>query len=293
MMNRYSILITALLLIAALIVSCSEGTIDTIYTNPDAIVDVLQINDAAEESQNIEFIEYDVFHSLGAALQGEFGATSYRVTIDSVDTTYAVDVGDTVFVNNLYAKEADAETQFEIFYMLTIRNDDGDEITKHLTTNPTRAHKSAYFLQLGDFNSPQRGWKFWGTTNLLNLSPASPSLVWISQEKGEIEVKDQIIIRNEFETLSPGDRITVRYTGRSDDILYLTTNEEGNYEREKFKKISDNVQEVKWTVSSSPSGKDYYYYAGVEIYRYETLAETDTTENEFFFLGMMYSIEQE
>jgi len=291
-MKRYMKILTGLLILAALFFACSEKTIDSIYTNPDAIVDVMQLDDAASEAHNIDFIEYDVFHSLGAPLEGDFGATSYKLSIDSVSIIYDIDVGDTVYVSNLWAKEADAQTQYKIYYSLTLKNDDGDEVVKHITTNPNYAHKSSYYLQLGDFNSAQRGWRFWGVSNLFKLSVQTPQLVWRSEEKGALTVNDQIILKQEFESLSSGDRITVQYKGAPDDIVYLTTNENTSYRHEKFQKVTDSLQEAKWTISSSPSGKDYYYYAGIEVYRYETLADADTTEKNAIFLGMMYSIEE-
>jgi len=281
----------ALLALAALLPlwGCSKKSISDLYTNPDAIVDLLESNPAAEEACDPDFIATGSFFQLSSPLPGSFGTTQFRLTLDSVYASYDIDVGDTVIVNNLWAKEAFANAQYRLVYSLTLKNN-SVEVTKKLVTDSVRAYKRAYLLQLGDFSDPLRGWHFWGISPAFHLTWPRPNLTWTSQAKGDLPADEEIIVRNEYPILESGDRIIVRYVGRSDDLAFLTINEDGQPTRIPFDKIDENTQEARWRISSNPVGPLYYYYAGVEIYRFKTLATNNIAETGFIFSGLMYRI---
>lgn len=287
------LIIIILIALSAVFSACNEKSIDELYTNPDAIVDVLEGTLASVEADDPNFIITDEFRTLDNPLSGTFGTTSFMVQLDSSLVSYDVTVGDTVNVDNLWAKEANAQVQYENYYTLTLKNASQQTATKTLITNPTKAYKKAYLLQLGSFSSAGRGWVYWGTTALLNLAYPSPTVTWRSEIDGTLNNSANIIYRNDFPSLQPGDKITVRYVAHSDDIAYLNINENGNPERISFSFVESNVMEASWRVSSNPSGKDYYFYAGVEIYRQKTLATTVETDDDFFYIGLMYSIATE
>ena len=287
-------LIFVLIIAIALVISaCTENPIDDLYTNPDAIIDILEGTLASVEADDPNFITTDVYQNLGSPLGGAFGTTGFMVEMDSSLITYDVTVGDTVNVNNLWAKEATAEVQFENYYTLTLRNAASETVTKTLVTNPTKAYKRAYLLQLGSFSSPGRGWVYWGTTTLFNLAFPQPAITWQSEINGTLNNTSNIIYRSDFPELQPGDKVTVKYVGRSDDIAFLNINENGNPERIPFSFVEGTAQEAYWTISNNPTGKDYYYYAGVEIYRQNTLASSNVDDDDFFYIGLMYSIDTE
>lgn len=279
--------------VVILIGGCGQKSIDSIYTNPDAIVDLLQIDEQAMEAADYDFIDTSSYFDLVAALSGDMGTIEYKVVIDSAQTTYDVSVGDTVDVGGLRAKEADATSNYKIFYSLILKNQDGDSAIKHITTNPSRAKKNAYLLQLGPFSSALRGWVFWGTTPVLGLGASLPNVTWSSSREGSLPYSNAIIMKNDYPALSPGDRITVQYRGQSTDLAFLSINEDGTPKKIKFTRMNDVVQEADWTISADYTGKDYYYYAGVEIYPGETLASSDSTIIGFSYVGLMYKIENE
>ncbi len=279
--------------VVIIIGGCGRKSIDTLYTNPDAIVDLLQVDDQAIEAADYDFIDTSSYFNLVAALSGDIGTIEYKVAIDSEQTTYDVSVGDTVDVGGLRAKEANASSKYQIFYSLILKNQDGDSVVKHLTTNPTNAYKNAYLLQLGAFSSTLRGWVFWGTTPILNLGRSIPNVTWTSSRQGSLPNSNSIIMKSDYPALSPGEKITVRYTGQSTDLVFLNINENGSPKRIKFTRMNDVVQEADWTVSNDYGGNDYYYYAGVEAYQRETLSSSDSTKVNFAYLGLMYKIESE
>lgn len=276
-----------------LILGCSKNPIDDLYTNPDAIVDILNATASAVEANNPRFIHTDEYYDLSSPLNGAFGTTSFMLEMDSSKQSFDIDIGDTVFINNLWAKEAIAQVQYENYYTLTLQNDIQQTVSKSLVTNPVRAYKRAYLLQLGSFSSPGRGWVYWGTSTIFNMAFPQPNISWRSEAVGTLNNTSNIIYRSDFTALQPGDKIVVRYVGQSDDIAFLNINEDGHPHRLAFSFVEGTAQEVSWTISNNPTGKDYYYYAGVEIYRQETLASTDLADTDFFYTGLMYSIESE
>jgi hypothetical protein len=293
-MMKYPYWALALILAAFIIIGgCGRKAIESLYTNPDAIVDLLKVDTPAREAADYDFIDTGSYYNLIAALPGDIGTIEYKLDIDSQETTYDVDVGDTVDVGSLRAKEADAYSKFAIHYSLTLKNVAGDSVVKHLTTNPASARKHLYLLQLGAFSSYLRGWVFWGTTPILNLGSNLPDVSWNSYRLGELPNSNETIMRNEYPVLAPGDRITVQYRGLSTDLVFLNINEDGTPTKIRFTRMNDVVQEADWTVSSNFGGKDYYYYAGVEVYPRETLSSSDSTKTGFSFLGLMYRIESE
>lgn len=292
-MKKLILILLTSMLVLLIAFSCSKKAIEELYTNPDAIVDVLNAKPFSQEANDFNFITNNEFELFTAPLSGSFGTSKFKLTLDSSQTSYDIDVGDTVIVDGLTGKEAFANVQFQNFYTLTLANGSGESITKQLETNPIRAYKRSYMLQLGSFSSSGRGWVHWGTSTLFNLGQYEPNITWSSKAKGVLNNSDNIIYRNDFEPLSPGDRITVKYAGHSDDIAYLNINEGNDLHRIKFSYKSETEQEASWTISSNPSGKDYYFYAGVEIYRHETLSSENIAQIEFFLTGLMYSIETE
>jgi hypothetical protein len=285
-----SVLIAAAVVIIA---GCERKAIDSLYTNPDAIVDLLKTDDAAEEAADFDFIDTSSYFNLIAALPGDIGTIEYKLGIDSSRTSYDVTVGDTVDIGSLRAKEANASSEYKIYYRLTLRDATGNSVVKHLTTNTSSARKRHYLLQLGSFSSPLRGWVFWGTTAILNLGKEIPDVSWSSFRQGELPNTDGTIMRNEYPIFTPGERITVQYRGLSTDLVFLNINENGTPQRIRFTRMNDVVQEANWSVSADYGGKDYYYYAGVEIYPRTTLSSSDSTETGFSYLGLMYRIEGE
>lgn len=293
-MMKYFFWPLALIAAAAIFIGgCGRKSIDTLYTNPDAIVDLLQIDEQAIEAADYDFIDTSSYFNLISALSGDIGTIEYKLHIDSVQTTYDVSVGDTVDVGGLRAKEANASSDYKIFYSLILKNQAGDSVIKHIATNPSNAKKKAYLLQLGAFSSPLRGWVFWGTTPILNLGRSIPNVTWTSSRQGSLPNSNSIIMKNDYPSLSPGEKITVRYTGQSTDLVFLNINENGTPKRIKFTRMNDVVQEADWTISADYTGKDYYYYAGVEAYQRETLSSSDSTRINFAYLGLMYKIESE
>lgn len=292
-MRRYKILILLVLLGLLGLSGCEKKTINTLYTNPDAIVDRLRTDRAAREANDPDFILTEEMFIFDAALAGTFETTSYMLKLDSNVITYDVVVGDTVEVDNLRAKEADVKIRNKIYYTLTLENGTGTPLEKHLVTNSTRAYKKAYMLQLGSFHEIYRGWVFYGTSVLFNLADGQPDITWRSQDLGNLDAGDGIVFKRDYPAFTPGDSVTVRYTGHMDDIAFLTINEDGNPRKIVFKRITDNIREAGWTISGGNSEVSHYYYAGIEIYRHETLASADITDTEFFFTGLMYSIDTE
>jgi hypothetical protein len=272
---------------------CEKGYIDDLYTDPDAIVDRLRTYKAAREANNPDFILTGEIFNFDAALAGTFETTSYKLELDSNVITYDVVVGDTVNVDNLWAREADVKIKNKIYYSLTLENGSDTPLVKHLVTNSSRAYKKAYMLRLGSFYETYRGWAFYGTSVLFNLADGQPNISWRSRELGNLDASDAIVFKREYPAFNPGDSITVRYVGHLDDIAFLTINEEGDPRKIVFKRISDNIREAGWTISEGNSEVSQYYYAGIEIYRHETLASADTTDTDFLFSGLMYRIETE
>ncbi len=293
MMKRYKILIMILFVGLAGVSGCDEKAIDTLYTNPDAIVDRLKTDNAAREASNPDYILTEEIFTFDAPLAGTFETTSYKLELDSNFITYDVDVGDTVDVDNLRAKEAIVKIRNKIYYSLTLENGTDAPLVKQLVTNPSKAYKKAYMLQLGSFHETFRGWVFYGTSVLFNLADAQPDITWRSRELGNLDASDNIIFKREYPAFNPGDSVTVRYVGNLDDIAFLTINENGNPRKIVFKRISENIREAGWTISEGNSEVSYYYYAGIEIYRHETLASASLTNTEFYFSGLMYRIDTE
>jgi hypothetical protein len=290
---RSAIYLTTLVMCCLLTISgCEENPIDTIYTNPDAIVDIINSDNSAEEAHDPDFIATGSYYSLSSVPAGDFGTTSFKLELDSILKTYDVVIGDTIEINTIRAREANATVQYENHYTLTLQNNQDVQVIKHLSTNPNRATKNSYFLQLGSFSEARRGWKFWGTSVLMNLATAAPNISWFSRSTGALPLSSGIIMRTDFNTLTAGDSITVEYIGHSTDIAFLTINENGTPRRVSFRYVDGTRQKAGWKVSTNPSGKSYYYYAGVEIYRVETLGSSDTTKTDILFSGLMYRVEE-
>lgn len=280
----------ALIALAFLIAFGCDRSVDPPYTNPAAIIDLLKVDDIAQEVEDFDFIDTGSYTTLADAQSGDFGTVQYKLEIDSALLTYRVDMGDTVIIDAIRAQEANAYSQYQIFYRLTLKNETGDSVVKHLVTDSTRARKRHYTLKLGESTQPFRGWVYWGTNMIFNLSQTQPNIKWFSAEQGELPNSSEIIRKNEIPALKPGDRITVQYQGLPSDIGYLHINETGTPRRIKFNRINDVIKEAEWTVSSNYQGRDYFYYAGIEIYRRNTLASADTSETDFLFMGLMYPI---
>ena len=117
-MKRFKILTIMILAGLACLPACEEKPIDTLYTNPDAIVDRIRTDHAAREANDPDFIMTGEKFYFDAALAGTFGTTSYTLELDSTALTYDVVVGDTVEVDNLRAKEADVKIRNQIYYSL-------------------------------------------------------------------------------------------------------------------------------------------------------------------------------
>jgi hypothetical protein len=292
-MKRFKILILIMLAGLMTAIGCEKKIIDSIYTNPDAIVDRLRTDGAAREANDPDFILTEEIFTFDEALAGTFETTGYMLELDSNVITYDVVVGDTVEVDNLRAKEANVKIRNKIYYSLTLENGMDTPLVKHLKTNPSRAYKRAYMLQLGNFHEIYRGWVFYGTSVLFNLADGQPVISWRSRELGNLDASDGIIFKRDYPAFNPGDSITVEYIGHLDDIAFLTINEDGDPRKIEFERISDNIREAGWTISEGNSEVSHYYYAGIEIYRHETLASADTTDTDFFFSGLMYSIDTE
>ncbi|NIP42363.1 MAG: hypothetical protein GWO41_05880 [candidate division Zixibacteria bacterium] len=288
-MNKL-IIVMVLTLAAFLITFACDRSVDPPYTNPAAIMDLLEVDELAQEAEEFDFIDTGSYTTLADAQSGDFGTTQYKLEIDSALLSYRVDVGDTVLVDAIWAKEAYAYSRYQIFYKLTLKNEAGDSVMKHLVTDSTRARKRHYLLKLGQSTQPFRGWVYWGTNMIFNLSRTQPNIRWFSEEQGELPNSNEIIRKTNIPALKPGDRITVQYQGLPSDIGYLNINETGTTRRIKFTRVNDVIKEAEWTVSSNYQGKDHFYYAGVEIYRYTTLGSADTTDTDFLFMGLMYPI---
>ncbi len=272
--------------------ACEDRSVDPPYTNPDAIMDLLDGSEDAQEAADYDFIDTGSYTTLGDVQSGDFGTIQYKLEIDSALPTYHINMGDTVVVDAIEAQEAYAYSQFQIFYKLVLKNSVGDSVIKHLVTDSTKARKRHYTLKLGESNQIFRGWVYWGTNMIFNLASSQPNITWTSDEQGELPVSNSIIRKSELTALSPGDRITVQYNGLPSDVGYLHINETGNPRRIKFERVNDVIQEAKWTVSGNYLDTVQYFYAGIEYYRRNTLASADTTDTDFMFMGLMYPISE-
>mgnify|MGYP006286715127 CR=1 FL=1 len=281
------------LLVMGMFLSGCDKKGDTPVTNPDAIVELLQQDEDALITNDPDFISPDTL-TFYPALDGDFQTRRFALILDSGETSFEVFLGDTVTVNNLLAREAEAESHYELYYTLWLSNLDSVVATKQLVTDLDEAYKNHYLLQLGSSGGTYRGWLFWGTTRRFDLVRPFPTLSWTSQEKGEIIADQDIILLSEFVEFNERDLISVTYTGGPDDIAFLTINEDGTPERIEMNKLSgsNNTYRASWRISSNPLDKPFFY-AGVEVYDYETLADPDSSKTDFWLSGLMYSIAED
>jgi hypothetical protein len=273
-----------------IIFSGCVDTIDDFYTNQDAIVEILEKDQEAILANDPDFVSPDTL-TFYPALEGLFHPRSSAVKLDSSSSSYQVELGDTVSVNGLVAREATAKASYQLFYTLTLISLDSQVVEKHLSTTTSQTYKDNYFLKLGSDSRVFRGWLFWGTSPKFNLVRPVPNITWNSEEKGDLPSNEDIIFLTEYMEFTPRDRITVTYQGQPDAIVYLTINETGTPERIELTKIggSNTTYQADWRISSNHLDQPFFY-AGIEIYDYETLSTEDSTNIEFRFTGLLYSI---